>query len=259
MNLARHAAVLWRFRSVTAAGVVIAVGLAIFAGYHVSPSGLTPRGTSTYSAASQILVTQAGFPEGRVTLPTKQIDVTEADGDDTEFADPGRLSALGDLYSKFLTSDQVLSRVPGHPGPGAVTASPFQSSSGGLLLPVIQLQTMGPTAEAARLTNLNTYKALLDFMDEESNASDIPEGRRVQLEMIVQPAVVLTSRPKPTASVLVFLLVMLGTVAVTHILEALRQKRQTTALATIVDWDAPTPVVHGAVHEPAPRSATRAK
>lgn len=252
MNLARHASVLWRFRRVTAAGVVLGIVLAILASYRVSSSGLTPRGSETWSAVSQILVTQPGFPEGRVTLPETQLDTgVTTDGqpaveedappnDQVEFADPARLAALGDLYSKFLTSDEVLRRVPEHPPAEAVMASPFASSQGGLLLPVIQLTTMAPSSALAQRVNLNTYKALLDFIDERAKANDIPQAKRVELELLVAPELTLVAGRKPTGSVLVFMLILLGTVAVTHLLEALRNRKQAEHLATIVDWDAPT-------------------
>jgi hypothetical protein len=252
MNLARHASVLWRFRRVTAAGVVLGIVLAILASYSVSSSGLTPRGSETWSAVSQILVTQPGFPEGRVTLPEKQLDTgVTTDGqpaveenappnDQVEFADPARLAALGDLYSKFVTSDEVLRRVPEHPPAEAVMASPFASSQGGLLLPVIQLTTMAPSSDLARRVNLNTYNALLDFIDERAKANDIPNAKRVELELLVAPELTLVAGRKPTASVLVFMMILLGTVAVTHLLEALRNRKQAEDLATIVDWDAPT-------------------
>jgi hypothetical protein len=251
MNLSRHASVLWRFRRVTAVGVVVGIALAVLAGYQVSSSGLTPRGSEVWTANSQILVTQPGFPEGRVTLPTAQDGnavtqdgelASEGSGDPSdqvEFADPGRLAALGDLYSKFLTSDEVLRRVPEHPPAAAVIASPFASSQGGQVLPVIQLTTMGPSARLAQTTNVHTYEALLKYLDEELDANDVPKARRVDLKMIVRPEVMLTSKPKPTASVLVFMLVMLGTVAITHILEALRNRRQTQVLNSIVDWEGP--------------------
>lgn len=254
MNLARHASVLWRFRLVTAAGVVLGIALAIFASYSVSSSGLEPRGAETYSAVSQILVTQPGFPEGRVTLPVKQIDdALTSDGqqavekkaapkDQVEFADPARLAALGDLYAKFLTSDQVLSRVPGQPRTAEVMASPFAASQGGLLLPVIELTTMGATAEAAQRTNASLYRALLDFLEERQSANDISNAGRVELQLMVAPEVTLLSGRKPTASVLVLMLVLLGTVAVTHLLEALRIRRDNETLS-IVDWDAPAPVL----------------
>jgi hypothetical protein len=250
MNLARHASVLWRFRRVTLAGVLLGIVLAVLASYRVSSSGLTPRGVETWSAVSSILVTQPGFPEGRVTLPEKQIDdgVT-TDGapavdenappsDQIEFADPARLSGLGDLYSKFLTSDEVLRRVPEQPTPAMVQASPFAASQGGLLLPVVQLTTMAPSAEAAQRMNLNTYKALLDFLEERAKANDIPKAKRVELELLVSPEMTLVSGRKPTASVLIFMLVLLGTVAVTHLLEALRNRRQAETLA-VVDWQTP--------------------
>jgi hypothetical protein len=251
MNLARHASVLWRFRRVTLAGILLGIVLAVLASYRVSSSGLSPRGVETWSAVSQILVTQPGFPEGRVTLPEKQIeDGVTADGrpaveedappsDQVEFADPARLAGLGDLYSKFLTSDEVLRRVPERPTAGQVLASPFAASQGGLLLPVVQLTTMGPSADGAHKLNLNTYTALLDFLDERADANKIPRGKRVQLELLVSPEMTLVSGRKPTASVLIFMLVLLGTVAVTHLLEALRNRRQAERLAA-VDWQAPS-------------------
>jgi hypothetical protein len=250
MNLARHASVLWRFRRVVAAGVILGIVLAVLASFRVSSSGLEPRGVETWSANSQILVTQPGFPEGRVTLPEKQIDdALTTDGkqaveenaapkDQVDFADPARLAALGDLYSKFLTSDEVLSRVPGHPPTAAVTASPFASSQGGLLLPVVQLTTMGPSAEAAQRLNVDAFNALLEFLEERQAANDIARADRVELQMIVRPEMTLMAGRKPTASILVFMLVLLGTVAVTHLLEALRNRREASALA-IVDWEAP--------------------
>ena len=83
------------------------------------------------------------------------------------------------------------------------------------------------SAKLARATNLHTYKALLDVIDGRADANDIPQSRRVELKLLVAPAVSLTSKPKPTASVLVLLLFIVGTLAVTHLLEALRNRRQT--------------------------------
>jgi hypothetical protein len=246
MNLARHASVLWRFRRVTAVGVVIGLILAFLAYYDVGAG--KPRGTETWSAVSQILVTQPGSPEFRVTLPPQPVGVAPTDDSQTsedtskttqapEFADPGRLAALGDLYSKFLTSDLVLRRVPEHPPVSAINASPFASAQGGQVLPVIQLTTMAPTPELARSTNVHTYKALVDLIEERA---DKDKFERVRLELLVAPAVSLMDKPKPTGAVLIFMLVMLGTVAVTHLLEALRNRRQAQSLDAIVDWDAPT-------------------
>jgi hypothetical protein len=254
MNLARHASVLWRFRRVTIAGVIVGIALAIFASYRVSPSGLTPRGSETWSAVSSILVTQPGFPEGRVTLPPTQIDdgVT-ADGEQAvdenskpseqiQFADPARLAYQADLYSRFLISDDVLRRVPERPQRSQVMASPFASAAGGQIQPVIELTTMGTTAESAHAINVHLFEALNDFINDGARRNEIPKAGVVEIKMLASPEVALVSGRKPTMSVLAFMFVMLATLALTHLLEALRSRRATdAALATIVDWDAPAP------------------
>jgi|1186.fasta_scaffold115617_2 hypothetical protein len=255
MNLSRHATVLWRFRRVTAAGIVLGIVLAILASYRVTSHGLQSRGTATWSAVSSILVTQPGFPEGRVTLPEAQLDQgLTTDGqpaveknstpsEQLQFADPGRLAALGDLYSKFLTSDDVLSRVPEHPTSASVLASPFASAQGGQVLPVVQLTTMGPSAAVAQRVNLHVYKGLLDFLDERAKANNIPRAGRVELKLLSAPEVTLVSGVKPTMSVLALMLVLLATLAVTHLLELLRTRRQSEAALAAIDWDAPVPDV----------------
>lgn len=274
MNLSRHASVLWRFRRVTAVGVVLGIALAIFASYRVSSDGLTPRGSETWQATSSILVTQPGFPEGRVTLPEAQIeqslgadgqptvDENDTPSDKIKFADPARLSYQADLYSRFLTSDDVLRRVPEHPMPAQVIASPFASAQGGQVQPVIQLQTMAATAEAAHTMNRHTFQALKEFINEGNDAYDLPKAERVEIKLLNTPEVALLTGRKPTMSVLAFLFVMLATLAVTHLLEALRNRRQTeAALATIVDWDAPTPSLeehrNGRAAEPAELAGRR--
>jgi hypothetical protein len=264
MNLGRHAAVLWRFRRVTAVGVVIAIFLAVLASYRIGPGGLTPRGSETWTANSSILVTQPGFPEGRVTLPTQQIDMegavtTEGDpaveeetstpDDQVEFADPGRLAALGDLYAKFLSSDEILSKVPEKPSPTQIQASPFAASQSGQLLPVIQLSTMAPSAKGAHTLNMHVFEALTDFISARQKANDIGTGKRIELKMIQAPAPQLTSGRKPTGSVLVFMLVMLGTVAIAHLLEALRNRRDAATLASLDDWETPAAALGDAVFE----------
>jgi hypothetical protein len=267
MNLARHASVLWRFRRVTVAGICLGIFLAILASYRISSKGLEPRGSETWSAVSSILVTQPGFPEFRVTLPQTEIGQgTTTSGeqavngdtpsDQLEFADPGRLANLADLYSKFLVSDEVLRRVPEHPTAAQVTAEPFAAAQGGQVLPVIQLTTLGSTPEQAHAINTRVYKALNEYIEEGARANDIPKAKRVELEILNAPEPALLSGRKPTMSVLAFLFVMLGTLAVTHLLEALRNRRQSeAALAKIVDWDAPVPSLdehrNGRAPEPA--------
>jgi hypothetical protein len=253
MNLARHAAVLWRFRAVTATGVAFGLLLALLASYRLVYDGgisLVPRGKETWSATSSLLVTQPGFPEGRVTLPQQQVatGVTttgqaavdpgrHAPSDEVQFADPGRLAGLADLYSKFLTSDQVLRRVPGHPTPDRVTASPFQASSAGQVLPVVQLVTMATSRAASLRMSRDTVKALRTVLGEGQRANQISRAARVEVEVFNAPKSVLTSGRKPTASILVLFLCLLATVAVTHLLQALRSRREAPEFTPFLTWD----------------------
>jgi hypothetical protein len=258
VDLSRHAAVLWRFRAVAAGGLALAVFLAILASYQPTKSGLHARGFETWQANSSILVTQPGFPEGRVTLPTEQLGgVTTSEGeqavpetnvapkDQVDFADPGRLASLADLYSKFLVSDDVLNRVPGKPTAAQIQASPFSSSQGGQVLPVIQLTSVAASEEAARKLNIQVFNSLKTVLAEQQKANNIAIGKRVEVRVIDQPEAVMTAGRKHTASILAFLLAILGTVAVCHLLAGIRDKRDADenegTLLPLDSWDDPTP------------------
>src|SRR5215210_2429926 len=170
MNLARHAAVLWRYRVVTAACVLLGVVLAIAASYKVTTSGVEPRGESTYSSVSQVMVTQPGFPEGRVVLPMAptgdQADQADVDPNRLEFADPSRFMALADLYTKLLVSDEVRTRIPGRPKEKQIVASPLPAVSGAPILPIIQLTVTARSSEAATQLNRDAVRSLQKLLKE---------------------------------------------------------------------------------------------
>ena len=256
MNLARHAAVLWRFRAVTAAGLIIGLLLAILASYKV-PS-FERRGSSTYTSDSQILVTQRGFPEGRVVLPqappasgsatgVQSTSPASTKGDNpVEFADPGRFINLTDLYTQLITSDEVLAKIPGHPTPAQITATPLPANSNSIL-PIISLSTIGPTAEAAHQLNVETIKALRGLLADEATKNKISPSELVELSMLKAPSRgALLSGPGHTASILALLLSIIGTIAVVHLLESLRN-RKVEPLDDAEPWDI-APSSNGANH-----------
>ena len=130
MDLAQHAAVLWRFRAVVAGGIALGIVLAILAAYQL-PS-LSPRGSETWSSESSLLVTQQGFPEGRVhaahradrgTIRTPRSAAARTAEGRLEFADPDRLSALASLYAQLAFSDRVRQRLPEKPTAAQIQAS----------------------------------------------------------------------------------------------------------------------------------------
>ena len=239
MDLAQHAAVLWRFRAVVAGGLVLGTLLAILAAYQL-PS-LSPRGSETWTSESSLLVTQSGFPEGRTLagVPETGGEVGGAGGNDGgSFADPNRLSALASLYAQLATGDRVRSRLPGNPKPAQIQALAVEGNAS-TQLPVIKLTTTAGSGPAARDLNQHTVKALQNVLTTEQSRNAIPAEQRIHIDKINAPAApVMTSGRSHTASILAFLLCALGAVALAHLLAALRDGREETQAldGVVVPW-----------------------
>ena len=245
MNLARHAGVLWRFRVITATGILLGTVFAIVASYKVTTDGFIARGTPTYTSRSEILVTQEGFPEGRVVLPTGPVtgstaDAQKVDPERLEFADPARFMALADLYTKLLVSDDVRRRIPERPKEKQIVASPLPAVSGAPILPIIQLDVEATSAKGATQLNKHVVSALRDLLQEQQNRNDISRAQSVKITTLkAATRGVLTSGPSHTASIMAFLLFLIGTVALTHLLESLRPKDPEPEFGDVVfDFDA---------------------
>lgn len=241
MNLARHAGVLWRYRVITAACVLLGVVLAIAASYKITTGGIVPRGTSTYSSTSHVLVTQPGFPEGRVVLPVaptgQEAEEKDVDPGRLEFADPSRFMALADLYTKLIVSDDVRDRIPSRPKQTQISASPLPAVSGAPILPIIELTTTATTAGAATQLNGDAVRALRDLLRQRQARNDITPAQSVQISVLNAPGKgVLTSGPSKMGSILAFLLCLIGAVAITHLLENLRTRRAVEEPIDVDSW-----------------------
>jgi hypothetical protein len=257
MNLATHAAVLWRFRAVTITGLVLGIVLAVLAAYQVGWDGgpkLTPRGSETWTSESSLLVTQEGFPEGRVilpetpppgTVPTTPVPQADSSGKKLEFADPLRFSFLAQLYAQLAVSDRVLDEVPDNPDRDQIEAISVEGPAA-TQLPVIQLTTTAASAEEAKELNTNLVKALQSVLASDQERAGIRSDQRTRVELLSAPAApVMTAGRTHTGSILALLLCLLGAVAVAHLLAALRDRRDSgwgeadsgTALDEPFGWD----------------------
>jgi hypothetical protein len=249
MNLQRHFAVLWRFRLISVGGLALGIFLAVFASYNISPTGLKARGEATWASDATLLVTQPGFPEGRVTLPTtpeKDPGQTAAGQmeaqpkDRIEYADPNRFGALADLYSQLAMSDRVRSVIPEKPKPLQIQAFALQGASGGVILPVIKLTVNASTQDGANALSEHTIDALRGVLSADQKKANIPDNSRVELRTLNESSKgYLMKGPSRTASILVLILAILGTVAVTHLLAALRDRDPNTDIEGIIDPWAP--------------------
>jgi hypothetical protein len=236
MNLERHLRVLWRYKIVVAVGLLLAFTLAFMASFDVASGGMKRRGTQIWSSNSQVLVTQKGFPWGRVTLPSASIDTTGTTDagatttdngsgpDHIQYADPTRFVNLALLYSVISYSDQVRSKLPEHPRADQISAMPLDpTNSGQSFLPIITLTTKAATPEKAIQLNRDTYKGLRDLLVSEQTSNDIPAANRVLLNVLSSPQKpVIEQGYSLTSSMLAFILCLIATLAFVHVLEALR-------------------------------------
>lgn len=235
MNLARHLSIVWKFRSVALAGLLLGVLLAFLAAYDVSKlPNLERRGTEVWSAESKILVTQVGFPEGRVTLPDQAprdgIPANPAaDRGKLKFATPERLSSLALLYSVLANGDEVRGRLPGPPAPNQIRSEALDATGNRTqFLPVISLATDADTSAGAATLNTQAFAALKQLLESQQQRNKISATESIRLELLNKPAVGRISGPSLTPSILALLLCCLGVLALVHVLEAL-SLRQTNA------------------------------
>ena len=163
MNLARHASVLWRFRRVTVAGVVLGIVLAILASYrwpraasaarrgHVERRLADPRHAARLPRGPRHAA-RASSSTTRVTARrARRVEENAAPKRSGRVRGPGApRRARRPLLEVPHERRGPAAACPEHPPAALGPASPFASSQGGLLLPVIQLTTMGPKPDRRR-------------------------------------------------------------------------------------------------------------
>jgi len=266
MNLERHLAVMWRHRVVVAVGLLLAVVLAFLASFQVKfgdggIAGVSTerRGTEEWSSTSLVLVTQRGFPWGRVTLPAAgvvpgatPVPHTGNGAPPITYADPGRFTNLALLYSVISYSDRVRAGLPGHPRPDQIHALPLDPTGRGVsFLPVISLTTTSTSAAKAVALNRATLGGLRQVLQTEQETNAIPERERVIISPLNQAqAPVLVAGRSLTSSILAFLLCIVGAVALAHIIEAVRLMSSGRGTAPVAPEWAAVPTATDGEREP---------
>lgn len=221
--------IFWRFKVIVALGLLLAVALATlsFAKVsfrHGSPT-LTYRQSETWAGRVSLLITEQGFPEGRTIFPLSGSgpDVT------SKYADPNRLAALADFYSRIAMSDVVLERIPhsrGARGRPLVTASAVTSALGnGATMPILVISGEASTPGGAVKLTDEAASAFRSYLTEKQDAAGIPSDQRVLLTVLngaEQPYVV--APRKKTIPILVFMAVLAATLGLAMILEHMRPR-----------------------------------
>jgi hypothetical protein len=238
MDLARFLQVVWRFKLLLGAGLVLATTIALLSFVRIGLDGgkptFTPRENETWLTATTLLVTQKGFPWGRAILD----EVVEAEGGDTaegqepvlipRFSDPARYSGLAAIYAELAKGDAVQREVRKGGGPGEyydtmVVAPPGTNAS----LPMIYIKGYGPTPEAAASVGQRASRAFIKYLDAQQAASGTAPDKRVEV-IITQKATTpeLFEKRSFVRPMFIFLLMNMVFLALAFALENLRPRAQ---------------------------------
>lgn len=215
MDLRLYSRVLWRFRWLVSAGLVLGAVLAVLSYGRISLAHgrphLTPRSSVIWQSSGVLGVTQHGFPDG-LLVPT---------------SDPNRLAFLATLYSEYVSSDAVRVLVREAAGPaahGQVQAGP-ERGPGGDILPFLRVTGIDTSANGARRIAQIGIDSLRKYIEQQQQASGTPKTDRVVLKQLQIPgfATVLAGRSK-VRPLAVFLTILLATIGMAFILENLRPR-----------------------------------
>ncbi len=227
MDLQLFARVLWRFKLLVVFGLILAMALAILSLVRVDRDGLTYRQTELWSSSTRLLVTQQGFPSGRLLAQDPSLDpAAEAARLGIPLADPNRLNNLTILYAELATSDPVLRqmRLDG-PIRGKIIATPVVVQDGRYTLPLIDVIAISTSPLAAVNLSLRSAKAFQTYLTKQQQANKVPNGDRVVVEQVMRPRAAEIFQPRSkTMPVVIFLAVMFATVGLAFLLENLRPR-----------------------------------
>jgi hypothetical protein len=232
VDIRLYARVLWRFRFVVAVGFAVAVALAILSTVRLGPNGLQYRQSELWSSTVRLLVTQSGFPEGRLYAqqPTES-DAMPQPGDQAKqlgipVVDPGRFNSLAILYARLATSDPIL-RLMSKDGPvkGRLIATSLRDDNSGILLPLIDVTAIAESPQGALSLAGRNAKALNTYLDTEQQQNKVPKADRVVIEMVVAPRQAELFQPRSkTMPMVVFFAVMFATIGLAFLLENIRPR-----------------------------------
>lgn len=227
MDLRLFGRVLWRFKLLVAVGVLAATALALVSVVRIGSSGLEYRQTELWSSTTRLLVTQQGFPWGRLLALDPSLDPeVEARRLGIPLADPNRLNTLTILYAELATSDPVR-RLLRRNGPirGKILATPVVVQDGRYTLPLIDLIAIATSRRRAMTLAEESAAAFRTYLTEQQRANAVPEADRVLVQEVVRPRRAELYRGRSqTMPLVIFLSVVFAAVGLAFLLENARPR-----------------------------------
>jgi hypothetical protein len=226
--------VLWRFRLIVAAGFILATGLAFASIAKVGSDGsISYRQRPTWQGTTRLFVTQQGFPWGRTILPGDPTSVpTTSASSGIQFADPTRLAGLSVYYAELINGDLIQRQIRKNVPRGSVlSATAVTDPATNSPLALVDVTSVAHTrAQAARASRAgaNLFRS---YIARQQTSAGIPAKQRVLLQVVSTKATVIAGQKK-TLAIVVFLAIMVATIAITFVLENLRPRIQAVAPVT---------------------------
>lgn len=205
---------------------MLAAALGILVSFSVTPGGLEWRSQATFESESRIFVTQAGFPWGRTTLPGSDPTAVDPlqqfapDGERRRFGAPSRFMELATIYSYLAQSDVVRRLIRPMPDEDQIVVWAVPNPTTGDALPLLSILTRANSSGAAQELNRSAIGALREYLNRNERQGGVPRDQRVRLQVLNPPPPgALASGRSITRSLIVVLLVLLGTALVVYLLE----------------------------------------
>jgi hypothetical protein len=218
LDLRLYFRVLWRFRILVGAGLLLAITFTTLSIARIDLSHGSPRITyrhgEQWSSTATLLVTQLGFPLGQTDVP---------DGVDARFA------GLANIYADLASSDpirRIIRRMGTLSKTETIQGSPATSAvDQSLILPLVNVSATAASRTRAFLLTQRASVALRAYIAQQQAANGITQERRVILNEVKRPeqAKLVAGRSK-TLPIVVFITVMTAFIGLAFMLENVRPR-----------------------------------
>ena len=239
MDLQLFGRVLWLHRVIVGFGLVLVCALTAFSMLKYTDGHFAYRQQEKWQTTSKILVTQSGFPEGRVAV-----------GDD-----PDRFVKLAYLYASFIDADPVRRLIEQKPFTDSeqVFANAIVVEGSGASLPIIDITGIAATAPRSAALTANATSALLDYISRNQARARIKGANRVVVQLIQSPheTKLVQSRPV-TLPIMTFLASLSLVFGFVFVLDNVRRSRDPVAEDPSTPVPTPVSAAGQAVPVPAP-------
>lgn len=233
MDLLVFGRVLWRFRLIVAAGIVLGAALAILAiarvDYRDGGFRFEYRAPEVWRASTTLLLTQPGFPWGSTG--------GAGDGAAPIAIDPSRLTYLALFYSRLANSDVVQRRVLLGESPlvGSMEAVPVTDAVDNKALPFVSIIGIATSPHDAVAIATRGAEVFTEYVARSQADARTPAAQRVGLEIVnAAQAAELVEPRKRTTPVFVFLAVLTAVLGLVFLLENIRPRLKSPATSPAV-------------------------